>query len=321
MKLQNELVSVIIPVYNVEKYVKEAIESIQNQTYKNIEIIVIDDGSVDNTYKIVEKLAKDDNRLKLYKNQKNLKIVKTLNRALSLSNGEYIARMDGDDISAPDRIEKKIKFLKENQEFDLVGCSMKAIDIDGNQIGKTVHYSNQNLLVESLKFVTPVSHIWVARKSLYDKLNGYREISGVEDYDFLLRMTTADFKYTNLEDYFGYFVRLGRVGNTISSFGIRQRKMHFYVFKLYKERLKNGLDSFSEEDLKDYVKTSDFLQKLHSFSSENLYKAIEEMGNKQYIKCFIHFLASLISPYQIAYFIDRLRYVNIIMKYKNENRI
>lgn len=314
--MKKKLVSVIIPVYNVEKYVKEAIQSIQNQTYKNLEIIIIDDGSIDNTYNIVEKLAKDDNRIKLYKNEKNLKIVKTLNRALSLANGEYIARMDGDDISSVDRIEKKVKLLEENKQFDLVGCSMKAIDIDGKQIGQTVHYSNQNLLIQSLECVTPVSHIWVARKSLYEKLNGYREISGVEDYDFLLRMTSNGFKYTNLEDYFGYLVRLGRVGNTISSFGIRQRKMHSYVFKLYKERLKNGKDSFSADNLNKYIKTSILLERIHSFSSKNLYKAIESKGEKKYFKTLMYLLTSLVSVYQISYLIDRIKYRNIIRKYK-----
>ena len=314
--MQNKLVSVIIPVYNVEQFVLEAIQSIQNQTYKNLEIIVIDDGSVDDTYKIVEKLAKDDNRIKLYRNEKNLKIVKTLNRALTIAKGEYIARMDGDDISAPDRIEKKVKFLELNNDYDLVGCSMVAIDIEGNKIGQTIHYSNQKVLQKTLKYVTPVSHIWVARKNLYAKLNGYRELSGVEDYDFLLRMASSGFKYTNLEDYFGYFVRLGRVGNTISSFGIRQRKMHSYVFKLYKERVKNQKDSFSEENLKDYIQTSNLLEKIHSFSSKNLYKAIESKGNKQYLKMLIYLLGSLISPYQINYLIDRLKYRNIIRKYK-----
>ena len=314
--MPNKLVSVIIPVYNVERFVKEAIQSIQNQTYKNLEIIVIDDGSSDKTYAIVEGLAEDDNRIKVYKNDKNQKIVKTLNRALSLAYGEYIARMDGDDISAPDRIEKKVNFLEENKEIDLVGCSMKAIDIDGNEIGQTVHYSNQNLLLESLECVTPVSHIWVARKSLYEKLSGYREISGVEDYDFLLRMTSAGFKYSNLEDYFGYFVRLGRVGNTISSLGIRQRKMHSYVFKLYKERLKIQKDSFSEENLKEYIQTSNILEKIHTFSSKNLYKAIEEKGEKNHLKTLIYLLASLASPYQISYLIDRLKYRKFIRKYK-----
>lgn len=314
--MKNKLVSVIIPVYNVENYVKEAMQSIQNQTYKNLEIIVIDDGSKDNTYKVVEYLAKDDDRIKLYKNEENLKIVKTLNRALSLANGEYIARMDGDDISALNRIEKKVKFLEENKEYDLVGCSMKAIDTDGNNIGQTVHFSNQNLLLDSLKYVTPVSHIWVARKNLYDKLNGYREIPGVEDYDFLLRMTTIGFKYTNLEEYFGYFVRLGRLGNTISSFGIRQRKMHSYVYKLYEDRLKNQKDSFSNDNLKSYTRTNNFLEKIHSFSSRSLYKAIESKGKKKYFNMIVNLIASLVSPYQISYLIDRLKYRNIIRKYK-----
>lgn len=311
--MQNKLVSAIIPVYNVEKYVREAIQSIQNQTYKNIEMIVIDDGSIDNTYKIVEKLAKEDNRIKLYKNEKNLKIVKTLNRALSLANGEYIARMDGDDISALDRIEQKVRFLEENKEFDLVGCSMKAIDVDGNVIGETIHYSDSEFLKSSLKFSTPVSHIWVARKSLYEKLNGYREMSGVEDYDFLLRMTSQGFKYTNLEDYFGYFVRLGREGNTISSFGIKQRKMKSYAFKLYIERLKNkkDSDSFNEEELRAFIKTNKVLESIHTFSSAKLYKAIEMKGREKYFKMIFYLLLSLVSPYQIIYLIERFQYHNL----------
>jgi len=305
--MQNKLVSVIIPVYNVGLYVKEAIQSIQNQTYKNLEIIVVDDGSNDNTYKIVNELRKQDNRIKLYKNEKNLKIVKTLNRALSLSNGEYIARMDGDDISLPDRIEKKVKFLEENSEYDLVGCSMKAIDTNGKGIGQTTHYADEKLLLTTLEYVTPVSHIWVARKSVYNKLNNYREISGVEDYDFLLRMTSLGLKYTNLENYFGYLVRLGREGNTISNFGLKQRKMHSYAYKLFLERKGNKSDGFSENNLLKQTKTNEGLEKLHSFSSKCLYKAMKFKGNSQYIKTLFYLSLSLVSPYQTAYLYNRVK--------------
>ena len=121
--MSDKLVSVIIPVYNVEKFAEQAIVSIIKQTYKHLEIIVIDDGSSDNTYKIVADLATQDSRIRLYKNERNLKIVKTLNRALSLAQGEYIARMDGDDISALDRIEKQVAFLESNPDYDLVGCN------------------------------------------------------------------------------------------------------------------------------------------------------------------------------------------------------
>ncbi len=200
--MSNSLVSVIIPVYNLEKYVKEAIKSIQNQTYENLEIIVIDDGSIDDTYNIVEKLAKEDNRIKLYKNEKNLKIVKTLNRALSLANGEYIARMDGDDISVPDRIEKKVRFLEENKDISLVGCSLISIDRQGHEIKKVEKIQDFNLIRKTLRYTSPISHIWVCRKSVYDKLheNIYKmyelRLKGISD-DFDKYKFPQPFKISN----------------------------------------------------------------------------------------------------------------------------
>ena len=84
------LVSVIIPCYNASKYVEQAIRSIMNQTYKNLEIIVTDDCSTDDTFEILQNLAKQDSRIKLYKNETNLKIVKTLNNMILQANGKYI---------------------------------------------------------------------------------------------------------------------------------------------------------------------------------------------------------------------------------------
>lgn len=313
----DKLVSVIIPIYNVEKYVKEAVLSITNQTYKNLEIIIIDDCSSDNTYKIVEELSKIDNRIKLYKNKNNLKIAKTLNRCLSLANGEYIARMDGDDISALDRIEKKVRFLEKHKEFDLVGCSMKAIDENGKIIGQTIHYKDPDLLLKTLPYSTPVSHIWVAREVLYNKLGGYREMPGVEDYDFLLRMRSSGLRYTNLESYFGYFVRIGRQGSTLNSLGIKQMKMHSYAFNLYKERLKNNnKDSFSVEKFNKSIETNNILEKIHYISLKSLYTAIKLKSEKKYFKMIVYLLFSLISPYQVIYLINRTICRIIIRRYK-----
>lgn len=309
--MENKLVSVLIPVYNVDNYVKEAIESIQNQTYKNLEIIVVDDGSIDNTFSIIEKLAKNDNRIKLYKNEKNLKIVKTLNRALSLANGEYIARMDGDDISAPDRIEKKVKFLEENKEFDLVGCSMVTIDSDGVEMGKTQRLSDFELIKRTLKYVSPVSHIWLARKKVYDKLNGYREMPGAEDYDFLLRMISSDMKCTNLTDYYGYYVRLGREGNTVSTNGLYQRKMHYYIYKLYEERVAKGYDSFTTDE---NIKSSQLSKKLFYIASIYHQKALESFSNKNYFKTILYTLMSFISPYKVHYYYYSFRYRLLLRK-------
>lgn len=244
----SKLVSVIIPTYNVQDFIEQAVGSIINQTYKNIEIIIVDDCSSDKTFEKLKKLAKQDSRIKLLRNDTNLKICKTLNKALKESKGEYIVRMDGDDISDKARIEKQIEYLEKNQEIHLVGNSVKNIDEKNNIFSTTKYYSDFKKLKKLARYGTPVLHIWAARREVYEKLDGYREIPYVEDYDFLLRMITLGYKFTNLEDYYGYSVRF-REGNTATSNGIEQIKAFEYVRNLYEERLqnKNNNDSHSEE--------------------------------------------------------------------------
>ena len=303
--MQNKLVSVIIPVYNVEKYVKEAIQSIQNQTYKNLEIIVIDDGSIDKTYTIVEELAKDDNRIKLYKNEKNLKIVKTLNRALSLANGEYIARMDGDDISAPDRIEKKVRFLEENKDISLVGCSLISIDRQGQEIKKVEKIQDFNLIRKTLRYTSPISHILVCRKSVYDKLDGYRELSGAEDYDFILRLISNGMRAVNISKYYGYYVRIEREGNTVSTTGLLQKKLHENIYKMYELRLKGISDDFDKYKFPQPFKISN---KLYLIASDFFNQARLAYIKKQYLKMILNLIFSLISPHQIYMYYLRVSY-------------
>lgn len=314
----NKLVSVLIPVYNVEKYVELAIRSIMNQTYNNLEIIIVDDGSNDNTYEILKKLAGQDSRIRLFKNPENMKIVNTLNFALSIANGKYIARMDGDDISEIHRIENKVKFLEGHPEFDLVGSSMVSINIFGDIIGRTICYADPFILLKTIKYVTPVGHIWVARKSVYDKLGGYREISGVEDYDFLLRMLSSSLKFTNIQDYYGYYVRLGRAGNTISVYGLKQLKMRRYVYKLFLERKIKGCDGFSVDELEKISDSNKLFRAIHFISNNALYRAIEYKGKKKYIRSLLYTLLSLSSFYQIRYLYERIiyRFIVIICKYK-----
>lgn len=118
--METPLVSVLIPCYNVEKYVIESINSILNQTYQNIEIIAINDCSTDSTPDKLEFLAKQDCRIKIYHNETNLKLISTLNKGISLCNGVYIARMDADDISLPTRIEKQVEYLNSKPDYDIV---------------------------------------------------------------------------------------------------------------------------------------------------------------------------------------------------------
>lgn len=311
----DKLVSVLIPVFNVEPYVEEALLSITGQTWNNLEIIVVDDASDDNTFEIVLDLVQHDERIRVYRNQQNLKIASTLNRALSLANGQYIARMDGDDISAPDRIAKKVAFLESNPEYGLVGCSINNINAAGVVTGKSVYFADEKLLKSTLKYKTPVSHIWVARKTVYDRLNGYREMPVAQDYDFLLRMTTLGMQYTNLEDYFGYFFRIGRKGGSVNRFGIQKRKVHNYAWRLYKERLAVGDDSFSPEALDRILKPHPILEKVHTLSGKFLYLGVQAKSNRQHFRRYFYMLLSLISPYQIRQWIRNMKYRLLLRKF------
>ena len=118
--MKSPLVSVLMPCYNVELYVEDALTSIMRQTYTNLEIIVINDCSTDNTLSILENIALRDSRIKVISNSSNLKLIDTLNKGVEICSGEYIARMDADDISFPDRIERQVAFLEEKKDYDIV---------------------------------------------------------------------------------------------------------------------------------------------------------------------------------------------------------
>jgi glycosyl transferase domain protein len=125
MMSQEPLVSVLIPCYNCEKYVEKAVTSIIEQSYSNLEILVIDDGSTDNTGSILQELAQKDSRIRYIKNETNLKLIKTLNKGIDLCRGKYIARMDADDISLPTRIVKQVNFLEKHPDIGIVGTYTK----------------------------------------------------------------------------------------------------------------------------------------------------------------------------------------------------
>jgi glycosyltransferase involved in cell wall biosynthesis len=293
-------ISVLIPTYNVEDYIEESITSILNQTYKNIEVIVVDDCSTDNTYSILENIAFKDNRLKVYRNIENKKISYTLNKALKYSTGEYIARMDGDDVCSLDKLEIQMNYLINNKNIDLVGVSTISIDEEGREIGRTRLLGDFKLLKVISKFSTPVSHIWLTKREAYDNLNGYRSMDGVEDYDFLLRMITLGYKFSNISEYYGYKVRI-RKGNSTSSIGAKQRKAFEYVRRLYKERIKNGKDSYSRENYNQFIKLSKSENDKYIESMELLNKAFiyRSDGNKKWVILAIK--SAIKSKYQVKY--------------------
>lgn len=155
MQLTSPLVSVLLPVYNGEAYLKEAIESILNQTYKNFELLIINDGSTDRSVEIIE--SHKDSRIRLVHNEANLKLIPTLNRGLDLAHGEYVARMDCDDISLPERLTKQVAFMTEHPEVGICGTWSKTFGAS-TRSWRTCFPTNHNEIVAHLLFNTAISH-------------------------------------------------------------------------------------------------------------------------------------------------------------------
>jgi glycosyltransferase involved in cell wall biosynthesis len=294
-QIYTPLISVLIPTYNVERFVEAAIRSVMNQTYQSLEIIIVDDCSTDKTYEILQKLAHEDGRIRLYKNEVNKKIVDTLNFAFTKASGTYIARMDSDDISLPFRIEKQLAILTENPEIDLVGLSYIIIDEQGNEIQREKHLVNFEMIKRATKYVSPVPHFWLAKKEVYDKVGPYR-IPGCEDYDFVLRTIDHGFKVSNSPEYL-YLYRM-RNGNTLTSSGLTQKKSFRYIQKLHKERIShaNRKDSFSLENLKSQLRSTALEERSYQISSQLHHKHIIAKKEKKFISLVYLGLALALSP-------------------------
>ena len=169
------------------------------------------------------------------------------------------------------------------------------------EIGRSVRFSDYELLMKLATYEMAVVHsTWLARKSVYSKLNGYRELSGAEDRDFLLRMISAKLKYTNLEAYFGVVYRADRIGGSNDTLGLRQKKIINYIDKLFVERQKAGVDSFSEENLKQATVTNIFWDKLYRFSGRFENKRLEAKHNKNFIKRLAYTFIVLIAPHRAS---------------------
>ncbi|KEZ22584.1 glycosyltransferase [Glaesserella parasuis] len=201
------LVSVIIPCYNAEKFVEKSVRSIMEQTYKNLEIIVINDCSNDSTKKILLELQKEDSRIVYIENEFNLKLPKTLNKGISISNGKYIARMDADDISFYNRIEKQMDFLLKNSCIDMISANYKVIDDLDNitAISSSLPTEHRDI-INRLTWQSPFAHpLVIGKRSFFINLGGYRDIHYAEDYDMWIRGWLEGYRFANLNEILLYY--------------------------------------------------------------------------------------------------------------------
>lgn len=212
--MENPKISVIMPAYNAEAYISDAIESILVQTYGDFEFIIMDDGSKDRTLEIIKKY--DDSRIRLIQNESNLGIIKTLNKGISESRGKYIARMDADDVSLPERFRLQVEFLEANPQVALVGGQFSYIDGNGKIFAhEKVPTDNDTLQKQLLKYCCFAHPTVMINATVLKEIGGYNEQTRhAEDYELWLRIAEIH-KLANLsESILLYRVHLNQISIT-----------------------------------------------------------------------------------------------------------
>ncbi len=195
-------VTVLMPVYNAELFLKSTVESILFQTYKDFEFLIVDDGSIDGSSDILASF--DDPRIKIIRNKKNLGLIESLNKGLSSAVGEYVARMDADDIANPERLYKQINFLDNNPTITVVGSYMKVIDKQGvekEDMGKPIRDSADFIfsLFEGRARLFHPSVMY--RKEAIIKCGGYNtRFEAAEDYELWSRLALCGHKAAVIEE-------------------------------------------------------------------------------------------------------------------------
>ena len=191
----NPLVTVLMPVYNGEKYLKRAIESILKQTFRDFEFLIIDDGSADKSAEIIKSF--NDARIRLERNETNLGLIKTLNKRLGLAKGKYIARMDCDDISLPKRLSIQVNFMEKHPEIGICGSWVKIMGLKQEFVNR--YPQNHEEARAYLLFNTPLAHPSVIiRKEVMEKheLEYDENYKHAEDYELWSRII----KHTKLSN-------------------------------------------------------------------------------------------------------------------------
>ncbi|MFD1552173.1 glycosyltransferase family 2 protein [Putridiphycobacter roseus] len=194
--MNTPLISVIIPAYNCAQYIGEALLSIVNQTYKNLEIIVVNDGSTDETLLAIQQV--NDPRIKVLENTSNSGIIFTLNKALKEAKGKYIARMDGDDIAMADRIAIQYHYLESHPDISILGAKIKYFGAE-NHVVNTVLSTNE--IAIEMYFNNPINHptVMMRRADLEKQQLHYPEnFIHAEDWVFWFNCQAKQLKIANL---------------------------------------------------------------------------------------------------------------------------
>jgi glycosyltransferase involved in cell wall biosynthesis len=236
-KIKKPVLSVYMPVFNAAPYLTQSIESILNQSLKNFEFIIIDDASTDNSWKIIKSFAKHDPRIRIYRNRLNLGVSTNSDIAISLARCKYLARMDADDISTSDRLEKQLKYLKSNPKTVVIGAQCTIINQSDQIIGFKNFPTDSKKINDMLFWAVPVQqgYMMINRSLLPKNFSWYSaNKSSAEEVDLYFRLSQCGL-FANLKDNL-YFYR--QVNNSLSR--INPKKTFYLTLQSRLFAIKNG---------------------------------------------------------------------------------
>lgn len=293
-------ISVLLPVYNCELYIKETIDSILNQTIQDFEILVIDDCSTDTTLDIVNQY--NDDRIIIITKEKNKGLIDSLNFGISIAKGRYIARMDGDDICLPERFAKQIDFLEKNPNIILCGTSYKTF----GAIEKVIrHPSDHEKISVRLCLSSTFGHPTImGRKEIFEKHKYNKDFKNVEDYELWSRLIFEG-EVANLDEVLLFYrVHENQVSNIYNDEQrIKSINIQLFLFKKTKYNTALFSDDFIKKMLyqKEYFTVEEFslflkwLKEIYKFntinkvySSQELVKVLNSVRKRLIYKIYFH---------------------------------
>lgn len=318
------MISVVMPVYNGEKFLKQSIESILNQTYNDFEFIIINDGSTDNSLEIIKRYVAIDERIILI-SQENKGIVEALNKGIDISSGKYIARMDCDDISLPNRFKVQLDFMRENTNVDILGTYISAIGQSEDEMRRVekwfnVSVTDKNKLERSL-VSTVLCHPSIIMTSEFSKKNKYdSKYPQIEDYELFLRAISKGYKLCNIQEVlFKYRVHEDSKSHIERNqqINIIKQRISSKIKNLYNKKMKNGAiwgTGLGGEIFLNYINTSDELSEKINIKyvidtyKKGLFNGIQIMSPDYIRKMNIDyiFITSTLGYDEISSFLNKL---------------
>lgn len=318
-------VAVIMTAYNEkEEWIRKSIESILNQTYANLKVyILLDNPNNDKLIQLISEYAKKDNRITFLINEKNIGLVKSLNKLLDIVDEEYVARMDADDICLPNRIEEEMQFLMENK-LNFVMSSIDFLISDNTEPGPHIPLLLTKELKEALKYGNVATHpTWLLETKVYKQLKGYREITYCEDLDFVLRALQQG-------------IQIGRLNKILLHYRIRESGIsQSYAYEQYHKA--NDLREAYTKGLElDKINPQELNQKYTNVSVEEKNRFLESKGKVdvfanllykgKYLQCMKRMIVDLLMDKEYANifystFLNKMRIDKVYksVKYSRDN--